>query len=552
MKSFKLIFYLILALTSCTRQQEKQITRRYGNTLHFAYVVLYDQQTPVNTDLTNQINDRLDAFTKIMHREALERLTVKCTPLFINSSSLGLHQLNYADHTFFEWMDCLLEADALKTDFDVIAFTPIRAMPWASDSHSIGFFYKNCVCFSLEYYPHSEKDNVQAIALMIHKMFHGFGYNHQNINMPALKLLNWELGLPVNTGLEYTLRNREGYQSFFFNPHILNVLDPNASDSLCPDSRGLISQSCPWRKGMTVDAYGPACTDADHDGIMDEQDDYFLSSPIRGRDTDDDGIVDALDLVPWNQIRVTGNIDARKINLIGKVDQSTLEFSSDHVNITEIKTIWLKSVPVQLKPDHFPGCFPGQDAVSTKGNRIVLDKDLHKPPIVRIEVHYAYENQAFYRPYYFYFPGTMVLQIINEREWYYFLRYGADIPAGIDFYTVDSYDGNFDGILDQTNWLYFEIPEAYDWDGDGFPDWKDALPTVYGKFYNEFVVGVKDSDQDGLADPGVLDFSPPGTSISSEYYFGELQRIIGKNPDFDRSPYLKGNEQTKDFPKQHF
>ena len=555
MKIFHLlfIFYLVLPVASCTENQVS--SRNYGNRLDLVYVVLYSHKTQVKAETTTRVQERLIIFSQTMTRETLGKMQITCTPLFINVHSLGLSGLNYQDHSFFEWMDCLLKTDELKSNFDVVTFTPVMNIPWANDSHSIGFYYKNCVCFSLEYYPYTEDDDVQAIALMIHKMFHGFGYNHQNINMPALKLLNWELGLPVNTGLEAELRNIEGYNAFFFDQHILNVLDSSrheTGDSLCLDCDGLVSQSSPWRKGLTAYAYGPHCYDADHDGIIDEQDDYFLSSPIKGEDADEDGIVDALDLVPWNYILVSGNIDAGKINLTAKDNKSIIEFTGDKVNIVEIKTIYLKQVPVQLKPDNFPGCFPKHDAVSTKGNRVALQKDMKKAPIVRVEVHYEYQNKRYYRPYYFYFPGTPVLQIISEREWYYFLRYGADVPKGIDFYHVNSYDKDYDGILDNNQYKYFNIPDEYDWDNDGFPDLKDTLPTVFGQFHNEFVSGVKDSDNDGLADPGCLDFSQPCSCISPYYYFGEFERIIGENYDYDRSPYLKGSIKSNGFPIAHF
>jgi len=290
---------------------------------------------------------------------------------------------------------------------------------------------------------------------------------------------------------------------------------------------------------LTKNAFGSHCFDADHDGIIDKDDDYFLSSPIQGHDSDDDGIPDKLDLVPWNKIQVTGNIDARKINLIAMENRSEIYFTGENVKINELKVTYLRNVKVQIKPDHFPGCFPKMEAISTKGNKLILERDMKKAPIVRIEVHYTYNGQQYYRPYYFYFSGTPILQIINEREWFYFSRFGADIPKTIDFYEVNTYDENYDGFVDSDKYSYFLIPVAYDWDGDSFPDLVDKLPTVYGKFENEYVSGVKDSDNDGLADPGYLDFSQPGPLISPSLYFGEIMRIIGENKDYDRSPYMK-------------
>jgi len=548
---FLLLFQSYVYQQDCSKNSNKNVKK-----LNLAYIVLHDDHNNVKAVNMEKIQKRLNTFSSIINRETNDNLSIECTPIYYNVRSLGLNKLTYSTYTFFEWMDQLFSIEKLQSDYDIISFTPLIDIPWADDSHSIGFYYKNKVCFSMEYYAYNQKDNVQSIALMIHKMFHGYGYNHQNIKMPALKLLNWELGLPVNVGLEKIMRDKYGYQAFFFSQHILNVLDNRQNNkeqnNHCLDNHGLVSKSCPYRKGITGDAYGSYCYDADHDGIVDDKDDYFLSSPISGKDSDEDGVVDDIDLIPWNNITVSGNIDAGKINLIGKQDVSRITFTSNRLNIFEIKTIYMERGPVNLKPDHFPGFFPQKNCQVIKSNSITLKKDLKKTPLVRIEVYYEFNHEIFFRPYYFFFPGTPVTHIICEREWYYFLRYGADIPKDINFYYVNRYDRDYNGILDNTRYKYFEIPDTYDWDGDGFPDLIDTLPTVYGKFQNDFVCGVKDSDHDGLADPGCLDFTPPDNWIPQYYYFGEIQRIIGKNLNFDRSPYLKGSIKNNGFPVEHF
>ncbi|MBN2102585.1 hypothetical protein JW835_00925 [bacterium] len=551
MKRFCQFIILTIALTTafCSRRPVMS-SRAFGNRLNLAYVVLYEHEAQLGPE-KQKISDRLELFSEIIQRESRGHLNITCKPVYIPVGSLSSKHLNYQDHSFFEWMDRLLKTNALTGDYEIVTFTPVIRMPWAHDCHSIGYYYKNRVCFSLEYHTYTQQENVKAVSLMIHKMLHGFGYNHQNINMPALKLLNWQLGLPVNTGLEFILREKHGTDAFFFSPHLLSVLNTSRisdRDSLCLDCGGLFSQSDPWRQGITADAYGPYCYDADHDGILDHADDYFLSSPVQGTDTDEDGITDSLDRVPWNQIRVSGNIKSGKIHLIAKQDRSTIAFESEQADIIALRKIYLQRVPVQVKPDHFPGCFPQNAAETIQSNRIVLEKNVKKPPVIRIEVVYRYMGRIFYRPFYFFFTGTPVLQIINEREWIYFLRFGADIPAGIDFYQVDTYDANHDGFLDPTDYQYFSIPESYDWDGDGFPDFEDTLPTVYGSFQNQWVSGVKDSDGDGLADPGCLDFSSPAGLIPHQQYFGELNRVLGLNPDYDLSPYLAGSKAARGMP----
>ena len=532
-------YNLIIALSilnNCYAQYQDQ--RIYGDTLHLAYVVLYEDENQLTSSLRSDIYERNKQISQVIEKESQNTLHIESVPVFIKIDSLGLIKLDYNAYTFFEWMDCLMECESIGKDVDIISFTPIKKMPWASDSHSIGFFYKNRICYTLEWYPYDHRGNIRANALAIHKMLHALGYNHQNINMPALKLLNWDLGFPVNTGLEFTLREKDGYNAFYFNRHVLNVLDPgnnNRQDPCCLDCDGLVSKSDKYRKGLTENAYGPYCYDADHDGIIDDDDYYFLSPPVKGPDTDVDGIPDKLDLVPWNDIRISGNIDAGKIILYGINENSEITFTSELVDIHHIKVIYMKNVPVQHKPDHFLGCFPKNRFSLYEGNKVVLVKDMTKPPIARIEVHYQFNGNNYYRPYCFYFPGTPPGQIINEREWFYFLRFGGDIPEDINFYEVSEYDRNFDGFADNS---YFRINDSYDWDTDGFPDLEDNLPTVYGKFNNEFVQGIKDSDNDGLADPGCLDFSPPGPNIPEEFYFGEIHRIIGNNRNYDISPYI--------------
>ena len=117
------------------------------------------------------------------------------------------------------------------------------------------------------------------------------------------------------------------------------------------------------------------------------------------------------------------------------------------------------------------------------------------------------------------------------------------------FYDVQSYDADFNGFIDSGEYHFFNLSADYDWDNDGFPDMVDTLPTVQGSFKNAYVRGVKDSDGDGLPDPGLLDFSSPRGSIAPEHYFGELPRIVGRYLDFDWCPYLPGNPENKGCPE---
>ena len=95
-------------------------------------------------------------------------------------------------------------------------------------------------------------------------------------------------------------------------------------------------------------------------------------------------------------------------------------------------------------------------------------------------------------------------------------------------------------------WYELPLPADYDWDGDGVPDRQDTLPTVAGTCSNRWARGVKDSDRDGLCDPGRLDYHP--RQVAKEYQFGELGRVLEHLEDFDNCPYLPGTAANKGCP----
>jgi hypothetical protein len=171
----------------------------------------------------------------------------------------------------------------------------------------------------------------------------------------------------------------------------------------------------------------------------------------------------------------------------------------------------------------------------TVGNSLTL------PPAtpVRVRVAYTYRGQSVRRSFYVVgeqsrtTPGPWAY--FDEKEWFYFGRFGCDPPAGLDLYDPSTYDANADGLPDG-----LAIPATYDWDGDGIPDREDTLPTVAGHCANAHVRGVKDTDGDGFCDPGRLYFGALPVDVDRGTYFGEIPTEMGNDPDYDRCPYLAG------------
>jgi hypothetical protein len=532
--------------------QEISIVRakEYPPDYHFkySYIVLYDNPNQVTRDIRSKVRKRLDIFELILKRESFGKIDIDAEPVYIDVREMGDHKLQYKTRTVFDWIDDIRRYLGNNHEHDVLAFSPIKRMKWASDSHSIGYCIEGKIYVSQEYYEYSEEGDVDSCALMVHKMLHGFGYNHQNLWYHQLNLLEWRLGFPSVLALDEQIADEYDGKIRYFSKHLLEVLDllrrPKYSEA-CLDSDGL-KFAASRNRAVTLDAWNTSGMDVDNDDIVDAADDYFLSSPLKGSDTDADGIVDQLDLCPWNKITVTGNVAAGKINIIATEDPVRISFNSPTVSIVRIKAKHMRKVLPMLKPRGVNGCFPDIGVIESQGNSIQLSDNARRY-VVRLEVYYTYNGRGYLRPFYLYFPDKPVYHIIHEREWFYYLRFGCDVPADLDLYEVGNYDIDFDGFVDKGKYSFIdELPEDYDWDVDGVPDVLDTLPTVRGSYSNEHVRGVKDSDGDGLGDPGYMDFSDPMIPVA--YYFGEINRAIGKNPEYDWSPYFPGTEENKGCP----
>lgn len=132
------------------------------------------------------------------------------------------------------------------------------------------------------------------------------------------------------------------------------------------------------------------------------------------------------------------------------------------------------------------------------------------------------------------------MEYVNEKEWYYFSRFGCDIPLGVNSSDTATYDRALNGLPDTGRFAFSEgITDQYDWDSDGVPDVEDNLPSVNSKCSNRSVKGVPDSDGDGLCDPAYFRFaeSVPGLML------GDLAISAKDDPDADSCPYVY---RTKD------
>jgi hypothetical protein len=156
--------------------------------------------------------------------------------------------------------------------------------------------------------------------------------------------------------------------------------------------------------------------------------------------------------------------------------------------------------------------------------------------ITRLQIFYDSPEGSFYKPFYLYRQPQQI-EYVNEKEWYYFSRFGCDIPLGVRFRDSSTYDRDLDGLPDPELFAFARrITRDYDWDADGIPDVEDSLPTVHGNCSNRHVKGVPDSDGDGLCDPASFRFSE-GVRGKPE---GDLAISVMEDPDADACPYVYG------------
>jgi hypothetical protein len=478
---------------------------------------------------------RLARLERVVERESFGRIMITPQLHFIHAQEIGDDRLAYSDRNIREWIPLLEEyCTQSGISYDILVFCPASEEygPWCMDGPSQGYSYRNRKYLCLEtFLDHGrQEEDEQAVALAIHKILHGFGYNHISQENRPSNLLGWNMGLPKTRIMP--LAPQEEGSRILFDKHIMKVLGflpRNGFEEKCPDSDGL---TCTEENGYYCEnSYDIRCTDEDQDDIVDAADDYLFTpyGSSAEQDLDADGIPDPLDLCEGNEIRFDTNIRMGKTR--GIVDRNRVEIQLEPalrikgVNIYDAKNI-----------GGFIGFLRG-DVQRVTGNRLSIEAE-SLSVITRLQIFYDSPEGSFYRPFYLY-REPQRLEYVHEKEWYYFSRFGCDIPLGVRFSDISTYDRDLDGLPDRELFSFAnQITNDYDWDSDGVPDVADSLPTVHGGCSTRHVKGVPDSDGDGLCDPAYFRFveSTPGMLE------GDLAISVMEDADADHCPYVYGRD----------
>ncbi len=498
--------------------------------LSLLYVVLYDDiSSSLVSDFEEDFQKRLDLFDEFIEKESLNRMNSESSLLFLNVKDIGSNTLTY-DRPIFDWIKTFY--DRFENEkYNVLVFVPIYETPWCHDGLSQGFNYNGKIFFCMETFfnPRNPVENQGAIGLMIHKLLHGVGFNHQDQLYKQYQFLDWQIGLPETNILLHG--NFRDFDHLFFDEHTLKVLDiikRTEFEKNCLDNERFVCKST--NTFFCEDSWGPFCQDIDKDGVVDRDDDYVFSSPKKGNDSDSDGIVDSLDLCTWNKMEFSGNgIISHPLKIKASQSQVRISFTGEKVLVNKILITPFEMVGGFIK-------FNEEKSIEKKNSVIIVN--IVESPFWRIQVFYYYNNNTYFRPFYISFPGFDA-DFFFEKEWYYFTRFGCDIPVIVDFSDKETYDSDLDGLPDSNTFAWAEnINEEFDWDDDGFSDLIDTLPTINGNCSNELVKGVKDSDGDGFCDPGEFDFS---SNRFIDYY--EILMKAEYNEFSDFCPYIPGDNQ---------
>jgi hypothetical protein len=306
---------------------------------------------------------------------------------------------------------------------------------------------------------------------------------------------------------------------------VLGFLPRNDFEEECRDRDGLTCAE--ENRYYCENSYDIRCMDADQDGIVDAVDDYLFTpyGSSGAEDVDGDGIPDPLDLCEGDEITFDTNIRMGKTR--GIVDRNRVEIRLEPalrikgVNIYDAKNI-----------GGFIG-FLRRDVRRVTGNELSLEAEALSS-VTRLQIFYDSPRGSFYRPFYLY-REPQQFEYVHEKEWYYFSRFGCDIPLGVRFSEIATYDRDLDGLPDRELFPFAErIANDYDWDSDGVPDVEDSLPTVHGKCSTRHVKGVPDSDGDGLCDPAYFRFAESAPGMLE----GDLAIMAMEDADADSCPYV--------------
>ena len=497
-------------------------------------------------DLT--YDDRWRRVADVLQKESGGRVTLRTELATFAPDPEGGTGLRY-DRQISEWHRLLTLAFQGR-DYDVLAFGPSRAVPWCHDSHSIGYFVEGRAFLCVE--PSARTD------LLLHKLMHPYGFAHQEKRQKQLLLLGWRRGFPGSRASDRVALTPAG-RSALREPD-LYYASPMAQAALGVVGLGSLPGSCPRPTGLRclrpaplrwacVDRYGPRCLDVDGDGLIDGQDSYPLTPPGGGPDSDGDGVPDRLDRCPGTRIHVDG-AQGGIMNLRATGPSATLRFSVPGARVR--RTGWTRGRFTPRKVIGENWYYPGDPAVVTNGGRVHIPTPKRPATAgstgdipIRVTVFYEKGGRELYRPYYLQ-SAPDFLTHIHEKEWFYVLRFGCDVPSDLRFFDHRTYDADADGFLDRSDVFARPLGERYDWDGDGTADRRDALPTVAGACTHGARSGVMDSDGDGICDPGRFSFS--GVVALDETYFGELPVVLGDGVGVDWCPYVKGTPGRRGCP----
>jgi hypothetical protein len=479
---------------------------------------VYDLLFVVVTDPSHPGSFTHAHYESVLRRAAItvERESLNHVQIHYSLVDLPVAQVRYGERGFLGWHD-MLEKSTASRRYDILAFGPDTSGPWCTDAHSLGLSIAGKAFTCLE-----PSSNVALSSnVLIHKIFHTFGFFHQQMRNKQYRLLDWELGLPGYVDDE---------ESAFFTPMALAALGILRDDSLGVEA-GLRCE--PSGQYECRDVTGPYRRDADHDGILDIHDGYPASPPRGGPDGDHDGIPDDLDRCADSNLTVRGNLLGGPMNYWST--DATVELEVDPA--VEIR--WAPAAVDVGKELGEVLTFFEEDEEVVRGSHATIPRDEGYP--IRVRAAYRYGGSLVWRSFYLYMVSDETSPTpwgyFNEKEWFYFGRLGCDLPDGVDLYETRTFDVDADGIADGIS-----LPEGYDWDGDGVPDRIDTLPTVPGSCS----FGVKDSDGDGLCDPGHLVYTQ--LAVKKRGYFGEMTVEMDNGPAFDRCPYLPGPRASQGCP----
>jgi hypothetical protein len=136
MKSIRSWFILIFILTTNFCDAQFQSQRFYGDSLSYAYIVLFDNDNQVTAGNKLKVEQRLEQLERIIEKESLGKLYIDAVPVYVNVQTLDVKNLDYKHHSFFEWMDLFFENEVITSETDIVSFTPAIQIPWADDSRS--------------------------------------------------------------------------------------------------------------------------------------------------------------------------------------------------------------------------------------------------------------------------------------------------------------------------------------------------------------------------------------------------------------------------------